>query len=152
MKLYVNRVLIDHAGKPVLDGPAPNNLWPLTLGVLSVEALLRKLPGDDGAPGNTKIMRWKLAQKLEKDLTRFADKAAWDYGGEYLKAQHYIIVSTEEMNMIKERIMRGFDAAIVGPADVAIEQEGPEDLDVRAGKGGKGKGVLAEAPRTAPGN
>ena len=80
---------------------------PLTLGYLAVEALLRESPPDNNAPSNTKIARWKLAQEIQKNLEG--------------KPSHSMNISIEDLNLIKSRIGSGFAAALVGPADVAIE-------------------------------
>lgn len=82
---------------------------PLTLGALAVEALLRELPQDNNAPGKTKIARYKLAKEIQKNL-----------GG---KVVHSMIVSIEDLNMIKTRIAAGFPAIVVGGAEEAIEGE-----------------------------
>jgi len=129
MKFYPNRVLIDFRGKPCNQTSASDGASvPLTLGALAIEALLGELPQDNNAPGNTKIQRFNLAKEIYK----------YNGGKETDVAQ----LSSEEIGLIKTRIFApgAFSAAIVGPAEVAIEQ-GDEDVAAVADiKGGKKKG------------
>lgn len=112
MKFYPNRVLIDFRGKPCNQTSANGGASvPLTLGALAIEALLSELPQDNNAPGNTKIQRFKLAQELYKY-----------HGGKESDVAQF---SSDEVALIKSRIFApgAFAAALVGPAEVAIESE-----------------------------
>lgn len=120
MKFYQNRPVLNHRGEQIKasfaaeDGGAS---MPLTLGALAVEALLRELPQDNNAPGKTKIARYNLAKDIQKNI-----------GG---KAAHSMILSTEDVALIKQRIASGFPAIVVGGAEDAIEGDGmiPEGSD-----------------------
>lgn len=131
MKFYPNRILQNHRGQDLLDGKMEAASVPLTLGNLAVEALLRELPQDHNAPGNTKIARWKLAKEINKHVIELK------YGDPQLaeavsKARNSAVrpiqLKSEEINLIKSRIQQGFPAMIVGPAEEAIEA-GDESLD-----------------------
>lgn len=114
MKFYPNRPILNHRGKQLnasfTGGEEEGGASvPLTLGALAVEALLRELPQDNNAPGKSKIARYKLAKDIQKNT-----------GG---KVVHSMVLSAEDIALVKQRIAAGFPAIVVGGAEEAIEGE-----------------------------
>lgn len=109
MKFYPNRIIRNIKGEPFNNmNETTKAKEPLTLGQMAVEALLGRLPADQGAPSNLKVMRWKLAQQVQKNI-----------GG--LSEDHAMILAAEEVALIKSRILDAFDTMVAGPACDAIE-------------------------------
>jgi len=113
MKFYPGRVLKSHRNEDLVEQKEGGASVPITLGALAVEALLRELPSDNNAPGKTKIQRWKLAKDIQKNISG--------------KPGHFILLSIEELNLIKTRVFQGFPATIVGPAEEALEMGDEEE-------------------------
>ena len=104
MKFYPGKILLSHKGEEMEEVVPKGGLQKITLGVVTVEALLRELPQDQNAPGKTKVQRWSLAQLVQKNIS-----------------QKEMILSAEDIALIKSRIEQAFPATIVGPSSVAIE-------------------------------
>ncbi len=71
---------------------------------------------------------------MHKHLTPLIHDAA-DYQEtvEKIDQKRYVILKTEEVNLIKSRIQQGFPAVVAGPAEEAIEGELPEPAaEIRA--------------------
>lgn len=118
MKFFPNKILKNHKGLTLLDGKTEEASVPLTLGNLAVEALLRELPQDNNAPGNTKLQRWKLAEKIQKHSVTLQSQ---NYLAEELRADDFVLLAVEDVNLIKSRILQGFPAIVAGPGVIAIE-------------------------------
>lgn len=120
-RFYYNRVLLNLRGDPIFDAQPGQTPVPLTLGNLAAEALMRDLPMDNGVAASLRIIRHKLAMVIYPLLTRLS--SAEDLPA--LDQDSYMTLKTEELNLIKSRIMaplpNGFPTIVVGAAEVAIE-------------------------------
>lgn len=82
-------------GKPMMNGD-PKEPVPLTLGEVAITALESTIEEDKQATGADKFKRDELARKVYK--------------------QKYVVLTSEEISTIKERIGKSYGAMVVGAA------------------------------------
>lgn len=139
MKFYANRILINYRGKEFLDGPTEEKSVPLTLGNLACDALMREFQPDHNAPSSAKLLRGRLARAIAKhaiDLKYNSPSLGPDLDRVKKLADTPMLLSTEEVALIKSRIAMGFPASIVLAAEEAIEGTDPFEGDEMARIGG----------------
>lgn len=110
MKYFVNAVVKNIQGVDFKDRDESNKEVPLTLGLAALNALLGKMPQDQGLPGNIKMLHWELAKKMKKAMASKAD---------------FVEISTEHLGLLKTRILQVYDTHVAGPICDLIE--GGED-------------------------
>lgn len=89
------QVLTDLDGTPIPAQADGKNSEPLTLGMAAKTALVTQMEGDPTS-GADKLDRYELAKKVQKGK--------------------HVELTTDEITMIKNRIMKGYAPVVVGAA------------------------------------
>lgn len=132
MKFYVNRILTNLDGNPLLDGPSKEKSAPVTLGFIAVEALLRDFRQDQGAGASMRMHRYNLAKKIQRSRTALAwDDKNLESKLKSLDQEFFINVATDDVALIKSRVSMetepsGFNTLVAGAVVEAIEGEAEE--------------------------
>ena len=101
-------VLAEHEGDPaaavaaLVDAVA--NPEPLTLRVALTNALVAQFDDEQKLPGEEKVARWTLAQRVHRD--------------------NAVELSAEEVSLAKKLIGRAYGAIVVGPAHALLDPPG----------------------------
>ena len=71
MKVNFDQLIMNEKNEPIMAGPEP-----ITLGVITKQALLNPGPGEDKIPGEEKFKRFQLAMKCEGEQDLKVDEVA----------------------------------------------------------------------------
>ena len=110
MRIFPNKSLLNHFGKPCKESDA-DNAPESKLGTFLSEGFLRDLPSDQGTGEGGKMYRWRAAAKI----TAFMEK--------YKGHDHFMDMTTTDVAMVSKRLEQILPTVLLGPVINAIEGE-----------------------------
>lgn len=116
MKFYARKILNNAFGKPFKTSDPDGQQIDMTLGYAAMDVLWGDIQADRGAPSNLKIHRHNLALKIKDFLdTKGPDTVPMD-------------IPTEDMAMIKTRIIEAYATPLAGQWVLMVERESPKEV------------------------
>lgn len=105
MKRDFSQELVGLGGQKLVEANGDEQR-PMTLGTVSVNALMGQFADEQGLSGEEKFRRYQLAERIT--------------------AAGVQEVSAEEVALIKRLIGKAYGPILVGPAYIALEKDSPE--------------------------